>query len=128
MSFKTRVIKLAIKWTPKILVLWVGNIALKGIATIADFNFDIDARKAYVKTTLLGEAEPIEVWLEDFTVISQEGAYHFILQQAQSNKLWLNNILARIVGKAWKIPETPQLSSYLELVAELFKSGSPRPY
>ena len=127
MSFKTRLIKLAIKWTPKTLVLWVGNIALKGIATIADFNFDIDARKAYVKTLLLGEAEPIEVWLDDFAVVSQEGAYHFILQQAQSNKPWLNNILAHIVGKAWKIPDIPQLRAHLDLVAELFKSKSPRP-
>ena len=127
MSFKTRLIKLAIKWTPKTLVLWVGNIALKGIATIADFNFDIDARKAYVKTLLLGEAEPIEVWLDDFAVVSQEGAYHFILQQAQSNKPWLNNILAHIVGKAWKIPDIPQLRAHLDLVVELFKSKSPRP-
>ena len=106
------------------MIIWVANIILKGIAELADFNFDIDTRSAYVKIQLLGESETIEVWLEDFAIISDEGAYQFIIHQAQSNRLWLNNILARIAGKAWKIPVIPQLAPHMELVAELFKAES----
>ena len=71
MSFKSSLIKMAIKCTPDIMIIWVANIVLKGIAELTDFNFDIDTRTIYVQTTLYGEAEAIEVWLEDFAVISE---------------------------------------------------------
>ncbi|WP_367025904.1 hypothetical protein ABZN20_16000 [Methylococcus sp. ANG] len=45
MSYKASLVKLAIKWTPKFLVLWVANIILKGIAELTYFAFDIDTRK-----------------------------------------------------------------------------------
>jgi hypothetical protein len=125
MSYKTSLIKMAIKWTPNIMILWVANIILKGIAVLTDFSFDLDARKVYVQTTLNGETEAIEVWLDGFAVISDEESYKFIIQQAQSNKPWLNNLLARIVGKAWKIPVIPQLTAHIALISELFKAESP---
>lgn len=122
MSYKTRIIKAAIRWTPTALILWAGNIALKGIARLGDFNLDLDARKIYVKTTLYGEAEAIEVWLEDFAVLGDPGgAYHFILQQARANKPWLANLLTRIVKKPWKIPDLPPLRPHMALLAELLK-------
>lgn len=116
---------MAIKWTPKMLILWVANMKLKGIAELTDFSFDLEARTAYVQTTLFGEAESIEVWLENFTVVSNEESYQFIIQQAQSNRPWLNNLLSRLVGKTWKIPVTPQLTAQIELVSELFKTENP---
>jgi hypothetical protein len=117
MNFKISLLKMAIKWTPKSLILWVANIRLKGIAELIDFSFDLEARKSYVRIKLFGEAESIEVWLEDFVVVNDEGSYKFILHQAQSNRLWLDNLLSRIVGKEWKIPVMPQT----ELITELFK-------
>ncbi len=126
MSFKTGLIKMAIKWTPNKMIIWVANIVLKGIAELTDFNFDLETRKAYVQIQLLGESETIEVWLENFAVIRDEESYKFLVQQAESNRLWLNNLLSRIVGKAWKIPEIPQLTPQLELISELFKTGSPK--
>jgi len=125
MSFKTRLIKMAIKWTPNTMVIWVANIILKGIAELTDFNFDLEARKAYVQIQLVGESETIEVWIEDFAIINDEGSYQLIIQQAQSNRIWLNNLLSRITGKAWGIPEIPQLTAHLELISELFKAESP---
>ena len=122
MSFKTGLIKIAIKLTPNIMIIWVANIILKGIAELMDFNFDLEERKVYVQIQLLGEAETIEVWLEKFSIVSDEESYKLIIQQAQSNRLWLNNLLSRIVGKAWKIPVIPQLAAQMELVAELFKA------
>lgn len=122
MSYKTRIIKAAIRWTPTGLIIWAGNIALKGIARLGDFRLDLDTRKIHVKATLYGEAEAIEVWLEDFAVLGHpDGAYHFILQQAQANKPWLANLLARIVKKPWKIPDLPQLRPHMTLLAELLK-------
>jgi hypothetical protein len=120
MSFKSGLIKTAIKWTPKSLVMWVANIVLKGIAELSDFNFDIDARTAYGQVLLAGEAEPIEVWLDDFAVIGDGDSYKLVIQKAKSNRLWLDNIFARIVGKDWNIPVPAQYAAQFALVAELF--------
>ena len=116
---------MAIKLTPNMMIVWVANIILKGIAELTDFSFDLEARKVYVQIQLLGESETIEVWLEDFAVVSDGESREFIIHQAKSNRLWLNNLLARIVGKAWKIPVIPQLTSHIELISELFKAESP---
>lgn len=107
------------------MVIWVANIILKGIAELVNFNFDLEARKAYVQIQLLGESETIEVWLENFAVVNDEGSYQLIIQQAQSNRLWLNNLLSRIAGKAWKIPAIPQFAAEIELICELFKAENP---
>lgn len=116
---------MAIKWTPKMMILWVANIKLKGIAELLDFSFDLDARKVYVHTQLFGETETIEVWLEDFAIVNDAGSYQLIVQLAQSNRPWLNNLLSLIVGKAWKIPAIPQFTAELELISELFKAETP---
>lgn len=121
MSFKTSLIRTAIKWTPKALILWVGNIVLRGIATLTDFHLDLDNRTAFIRTRLQGEAEPIEIWLDNFTLLQDGENYHFMLGEARSNKVWLTNLLDRFTGKAWKIPEVPQLKPHLGLAAELLK-------
>jgi hypothetical protein len=120
MSYKVRLIKLAVKWAPKNIVLWVANKVLTGIAELIDFDFDIDARKVYVQIKLFGETESIEVWADDFAVLEINGSYQFIVQQAQSNKPWLNNIFGFIIAKPWQIPVIPQIAPYMGLVAELF--------
>lgn len=125
MSFKTRLVKTAIKWTPDTMVLWVANIVLKDIAELTAFNLDLDVRKAYVQTTLYGEAEPIEVWLDGFAVVSDEEANYLVIQQGQSNRPWLNNIFTRITGKKWKIPVIPKYSAQIGLIIELLKDESP---
>jgi hypothetical protein len=122
MSIKSSLIKMVIKLTPNILIIWVSNIILKGIAELTEFSFDLEARKVYVQTRLYGEEETIEVCLEDFAVFSDGESYRFIIHQAKSDRPWLNNLLSRIIGKAWKIPATPQLTAQLELLTELFKS------
>ncbi len=124
MSLKASLIKIAIKWTPKALILWAGNIVLKGIATLTDFEFDLDRRKAFIRTRLQGEAEPIEVWLDNFVLLQDGETYHLMLNEARSNKVWLGNLLDRVTGKAWKIPEVPLLQPHLGLMAELLKPRS----
>ncbi|WP_333874230.1 hypothetical protein [Methylobacter sp.] len=126
MSFKTGLIKMAIKLTPNKMIIWAANIVLKDIAELTDFNFDLEARKVYVQIQLLGESETIEVWLEDFAVVSDAEAYKLIIQQARSNRIWLNNLLSRITGKAWKIPAMPQFATEIKLISELFEAESPK--
>ncbi|MVF24477.1 hypothetical protein EVC37_23135 [Methylocaldum sp. BRCS4] len=125
MSMKSSLIKMAIKLTPNRLIIWVANIILKGIAELKKFRFDLDARTIYVQTRLYGEQEAIEVYLEDFAVFKDGDSYRFIIHQAKSDRLWLNNLLSRIAGKAWEIPAIPPLTAQLELAAELFKAKSP---
>jgi hypothetical protein len=122
MSFATGLIKTAINCTPKMMAMWVANIMLKGIANISDYELDLDARKAYVQTTLYGESESIDVWLDGFAVTDEDGVKYFILQQGRSNRPWLTNIFERISGKAWKIPVIPQYKRYLDLIAELLQA------
>jgi len=125
MSIKSSLIKLVIKLTPNILIIWVSNIILKGIAELTEFNFDVDSRRIYVQTRLYGEEGTIEVSLEDFAVFHDGESYRFIIHHAKSDRPWLNNLLSRVIGKAWKIPEIPQRAAQLELVAELFKAKPP---
>lgn len=127
MSYKTSIIKMAVKWTPKSLILWVSNFILKDIAELTDFNFDIETKKLYAQTQLVGESETIEVWLEDFSVIRDGDNYKVIVNYAKSNRIWLNNLLAKITGKTWPIPVIPQLASQMPLVEELFKAEPPAP-
>ena len=125
MSIKSRLVKMVIKLTPNLLIIWVSNIILKGIAELTEFNFDLEARKVYVQTRLYGEEETIEVCLEDFAVFSDGESYRFIIHQAKSDRPWLNNLLSRIIGKAWKIPAIPQLTAQLELLTELLNTKTP---
>jgi hypothetical protein len=125
MSIKSSLLKIAIKLTPNILIIWVSNIILKGIAELTEFSFDLEARKVYVQTRLYGEKETIEVCLEDFAVFYDGESYRVIIHQAKSDRPWLNNLLSHIIGKAWKIPAIPQLTAQLELLTELFKAKAP---
>jgi hypothetical protein len=125
MSLKSSLLKIAIKLTPNILIIWVSNIILKGIAELTEFSFDLEARKVFVQTRLYGEKETIEVCLEDFSVFYDGESYRVIIHQAKSDRPWLNNLLSHIVGKAWKIPAIPQLTAQLELLTELFKAKTP---
>ncbi|MCK9606144.1 MAG: hypothetical protein M0R33_06785 [Methylomonas sp.] len=125
MSIKSALLKMVIKLTPNFLIIWVSNIVLKGIAELTEFNFDIDARKVYVQTRLYGEEDTIEVCLEDFAVFNDGESYRVIIHHARSDRPWLNNLLSRLVGKAWKIPALPQFATQLELVAEVFQAQPP---
>ena len=120
MNYKTTIIKLAIKWTPKKIVVWIANFILKGIAQLIDFDLDIDARKVYVHIKLTGEAESIEVWLNDFAIASKDNAYQLLIQDAQSNRIWLTTIFTHIIGRAWNIPVPPQFVGHFKLIAELY--------
>lgn len=121
MSLKTGFVKIAIKLTPNKLVIWVANIVLKDVAKLTQYMFDIDTRRAFIEIQLDGESETIDVGLEGFAVIVDEGSYKFVIQNAHSNRRWLNTILSRVASKAWKIPETSQTA----FVAELLKGDSP---
>lgn len=125
MNLKISLIKWAIKLVPNGMVSWVANRQLRGIATLTGFNFDVDARKAYVCTQLDGEAEAIEVWVEGFSVTRDGDLYHFVVEQAQSNKLWLNTTFSRVTGKAWKLPVPARFAPQANLVAELFQPKTP---
>ncbi len=86
MSLISKIIKIAIKLTPSALIIWVGNFVLKGIAQLTEFSFDLDARKVHVQTRLYGEVDTIDVWLEDFAVVTDGESYEFMIKQAKSDR------------------------------------------
>lgn len=120
-----KIIKMGAKFTPKILVTWIANLVFKGIAEFSTITYDLDARTAFVKVTLYGEEEPIEVAVDGFEIKGDEGNFQFMLHKAESSKPWMNNIFARLVGKAWDIPDLPQYKLQLEIIANLLKAESP---
>ena len=119
MSLKSILIKIAIKLTPTIFIIWVSNLILKGIARLLEFEFDLENRKFHVKTQLYGEIDTIDVWVEDFMIKTDGTSYELLILKANSDRLWLTNILALIVGKSWKIPAIPELAPHMTLIAEL---------
>lgn len=125
MSFTTSLTKIAIKLTPNKLIIWVANIILKDIAALTAFNLDLDTRTSFVQIQLVGESETIDVWLDGFAIINEEGNYSFFIEKANSNRVWLDNILSRFVQKAWKIPVPAQMSSQIGFLAELLKAERP---
>jgi len=126
MSVAINLTKLVIKWTPRKLISWVANIVLKDIAELTSLRFDLETRTAYIQVQLVGESETIEVWVDGFAIIPDDGSYKFVIDQANSNRIWLDNILSRIVKKTWKIPNTPQFAAQIAFVAELLKADSVR--
>ena len=125
MSFTTSLTKIAIKLTPNQLIIWIANIVLKDIAALTAFSLDLDARTSFVQVQLVGESETFDVWLDGFAIISEENSYSFFIEKAQSNRVWLDNILSRVVQKAWKIPVPAQMSSQIGFLAELLKAERP---
>ncbi len=116
MSYQSCIIKFSYKMTPKKLVYWLVNSQLKGIAQLLEYDIDFDGRKILSKVKLEGEEESIDVSLEDFTLTNHGDHYTFAIQQAHSNKIWLNNALSKaILGREVKIPE-----KYSQLVQDLF--------
>lgn len=116
MSYKTSLVKMALNKTPTRMVLWAANKKLKGVAELTDFSFDSEERTLYAEMILVGEEEPVDVLLEDFTVVTNEGSYRLLIQQVQSNRPWLDVLLNKVVvGRGWTIPD-----SHIELVQELF--------
>jgi hypothetical protein len=46
MSYKASILKMTLKWTPKMMVLWVANFKLQGLAELQDWRLDLEERKA----------------------------------------------------------------------------------
>jgi len=122
MSLKVNLVKIAIKLTPTKLILWVANIILKDIAELTGFSFNLDERTAYIQIQLVGESETIDVWLDNFEIINEQQSYYLMIHQAKSNRIWLNNLLSRLIKKQWKIPAPPQMTAHLEFASELLKA------
>ena len=127
MSLKASLIRTAINMTPEWIVRWVTNFVLKEIAELKFFHFDLDSRKLYVEVQLVGESETIQVWVENFYVTTERAVSTVVIEQARSNRLWLTNILGRIVGRAWKVPVPDRFSAYADLLTELLQPKLPAP-
>lgn len=125
MSYKSKLVKIAFNSTPKKMILWVVNKKLRGIAQLTDFNFDSDERQLYAQMMLEGEQEqePVEVWLEDLTLVTDEERYVLVVQNARSSRPWVDALLTNIVlGREWKVPNKQK-----ELIHELFASNDSEP-
>ena len=122
MSSKATYIRFAVKWTPRFLILFVANLVLRGIGKLTDFKLDLDSRTFHARTLLAGEVEPIDLWVKEFYVYKDTQGYHVVVRSAESNKIWLTNMLTHVVGRAWTLPSIPQLNPHLDVVAEVLEA------
>lgn len=121
MSIQATLIKVAIKLTPSFIITLGANLILRGIAKLNFFHFDLENRRLSVAVRLLGEPEDIIVNASNFGVVQQGNQYFFILRSAESNKPWLNNLMAHLTHRRWPIPNIPQLAPYMGLINELLE-------
>lgn len=119
MSMKAGFLRVAVRLMPAPVMIFGANIILRGIAKLYELSVDLDMRRVYVKLRLDGESDFVDVLVEDFHIISQAGTYQFMLCSARSNKSWMANILARMVGKSIDLPVIPKYAGYMATVAEL---------
>jgi hypothetical protein len=118
MSYKSTLVRFAIKQAPKKMVLWLANKKTKDIAKLTDFNFDLEERKLYAQLLLTGEEEAVELWIEDFTLVPHEESFRIAIHQVQSNRPWLDILLAKFVlEREWRVPE-----KHADLIHELLAS------
>ena len=120
MSYKSKLVKIAFNNTPKKIILWGANKKLKGIAKLTDFNFDSVERQLYAQMHLEGEhdeQEPLEVWLENLSLSTNEDdRVIIVVQNAKSSRPWLDVILTKIIsGREWNVP-----NRHKEYISELF--------
>ena len=102
--------------TPKCITLWLLNKKLQGVAELTDFELNFDKRKIYTQLILAGEQDPVEVFLEDISIVKNEASYMLLINHVKSNRAWIDTLLARVIAdRAWRIPD-----SKVELVCELF--------
>jgi len=121
MSYKTSLVKMALNNTPKTMVLWAANKKLKGVAQLRDYSYNSEERKLYTQMLLDGEEEAVDVFLDGFTILVDEGIYKLVFQQVRSSRPWLDVLLNKVLlSREWKIPE-----SKMELVQELFEVDNP---
>lgn len=121
MSYKTSLVKMALNNTPKTMVLWAANKKLKGVAQLRDYSYNSEERKLYTQMLLDGEEEAVDVFLDGFTILVDEGIYKLVFQQVRSSRPWLDVLLNKVLlSREWKIPE-----SKMELVQELFEVDDP---
>lgn len=118
MSYKSTLVKFAVKQTPKKMMLWLANKKTRGVAKLTDFHFNSAERKFYVQMVLTGEQESVELWIEDFTLVAHEKSYKLVIHQAQSTRPWLDNFLRNFaLNRELKIPE-----QHADLIHELLNS------
>ena len=124
MSLQVRLIRLAIKFTPKFMILTVANLILRDIGRLTDFCLDLDRRSLHAQVKLFGEASPIDVWMKGFYVFQDGRHFKVLVQEADSNRIWLDNLLWKVVGKPWKIPSIPELRPQFVMLSELLRGPS----
>ncbi|WP_143735840.1 hypothetical protein [Methyloprofundus sedimenti] len=88
------------------MILWAANKKARGVAKLTDFSFNSEERKLYAQMLLSGEQDATNLWIEDFTLITQEKSFLIVIHQAQSNRPWIDTLLRNFVlEREWKIPD-----------------------
>ena len=116
MSFRSILTKFAHKLIPQPVVLHFLNKHIHGYGRIIQYNINQKEKKLYLEFHLSGDSEKIEIWVDSYEIISEEGSKKIRINQVRGSREWVNKALNQISkGRTFSVPE-----EYEDLVLEHF--------
>jgi hypothetical protein len=67
--------------------------------TMMDFKIDSSAKKVYLKVNLKGEASPLEVIIERYSLVKKEDGNYIVIDGVSISKEWMNLLAADLIKK-----------------------------
>jgi hypothetical protein len=116
MSLRSKLTKVAHKLTPRGLVLHFLNKLIQGYGRIIQYHINQKEKKLYLEFHLSGDSEKMEIWVDSYEIISEEGSKKIRINQVRGSREWVNKALNQFAkGKTLPVPE-----EYEDLVLEHF--------
>lgn len=119
LSFKEKLISVAIKKTPHKIKKWAINKKIKEFGEMTELRFDPKKRELYAKVLLAGEKEPFELAVHNYE-ITKSGTPGIMVNKATTNRKWVSVLVDNyVVGKKFPLPEDK-----VDLIREILEEKS----
>ncbi len=119
MSLKSKIIKGIYKLTPNTIIIGLINRYITEFGKVIDFKIDGKSKELSIKIILAGETEAINLTVHNYKIVKTDSKAFFVMLRGSSDRLWVNAVLQRVIGKELNIPE-----EHLDIVEEFLGHSS----
>ena len=119
MSLKSKIIKGIYKLTPNTIIIGLINRYIAEFGKVIDFKIDGQSKELSIKIILAGETEAINLTVYNYKIVKTDSKAFFVMLRGSSDRLWVNAVLQRVIGKELNIPE-----EHLDIVEEFLGRSS----
>ena len=105
MSLKSKIIKGIYKLTPNTVIIGLINRYIAEFGRVIDFKIDGKSKELSIKVLLAGETESINLTVHNYKIVKTDNKAFFIMLKASSDRLWVNAVLQKVIGKELSIPQ-----------------------